>query len=201
MNRRDVLVNFALAASGSVAARLVRAGALDAPTLPSHARRSALSAPQRVMIDILADLVIPETDTPGAIQAGVPEFIDQIVSTWYTPQERHIFLEGLTELDADCVKRFGRSFAASAASHQSDALSASEARSEAFRNAQGNPVKGNQDEPDSDSPFFYKLKELTVLGYYTSAVGSTTELNYNPVPGHFDGDIEFNSAGGRQWSS
>ena len=52
---------------------------------------------------------------------------------------------------------------------------------------------------DQHAPFFNKIKELTVLGYYTSEVGATRELAYNPVPGKFDGDYDYAKVG-RQWS-
>jgi hypothetical protein len=201
INRRDVLLQFALAASGSVAARLVQAGALDGDELRRPVARSALSTSQRDMVAALADLIIPDTDTPGAGKAGVPAFIDHIVTTWYSPAERAIFITGLADLDADCTKRFGRGFGACSDAQRTVALSASEAVSIAFRNAEKNPAMGIQGEPDAKSPFFHKLKELTVLGYYTSEVGSTTELNYNHVPGRFDGDVDFEAIGGRQWSS
>ena len=49
-----------------------------------------------------------------------------------------------------------------------------------------------------DVPFYLKLKELTVIGYYTSQAAATTELDYQPVPGHYDGDARFDEVG-RQW--
>ena len=49
-----------------------------------------------------------------------------------------------------------------------------------------------------DVPFYLKLKELTVLGYYTSQVAAGTELDYQPVPGRYDGDARFDDFG-RQW--
>ena len=49
-----------------------------------------------------------------------------------------------------------------------------------------------------DVPFYLKLKELTVLGYYTSQAAAVTELDYQPVPGHYDGDARFEEVG-RQW--
>ena len=201
ISRRDVLMQFALAASSPIAARLVSAGAMNSGDMHGPTKHSVLNASQRKMVATLADMIIPPTDTPGAIQAGVPEFIEHIVNDWYTQHERQIFLAGLIELDADCISRFGRPFEASAIAQRVDALSVAEARSIAFRNAQANPSMGIQEETETSSPFFYKLKELTVLGYYTSELGATTELHYNPVPGRFDGDVDFTAMGGRQWST
>ena len=60
------------------------------------------------------------------------------------------------------------------------------------------PTLGGFPEPELAAPFFYQLKELTVLGYYTSEVGATQELAYLPIPGHYEGDYDFT---GKQWSS
>ena len=54
--------------------------------------------------------------------------------------------------------------------------------------------------PDERSPFFFKLKLLTVLGYYTSEIGATNELAFNPVPARYDGDVDFAKVG-KQWTS
>ena len=89
----------ALIAGGPLASRFAQA-ALRGDALHVPAAHSALSAAQRSMTEQLAELIIPRTDTPGAIDAGVPAFIDQIVSGWYTPVERGIFLDGLADLDA-----------------------------------------------------------------------------------------------------
>ena len=48
------------------------------------------------------------------------------------------------------------------------------------------------------NPFFVKMKELTVLGYFTSELAAQTELDYQPVPGSYDGDALFDDTG-RQW--
>ena len=193
-------MQFALAASGSLAARLVQAAALESSTRHGHSELSALTAPQRAMVALLAELIIPRTDTPGAAEAGVPGFIDHIVTSWYTAAERRIFINGLTKLEGDSVQQFGRGFAACDDTQRAELLSAAESVSIEIRKSESHPGMDVQDEPEARSPFFYKLKELTVLGYYTSELGSTTELNYNPVPGHFEGDVDFQAAGGRQWS-
>jgi hypothetical protein len=49
-------------------------------------------------------------------------------------------------------------------------------------------------------PFFHTMKELTLLGYYTSQIGATQELKYAPVPGRFDGCVPFATVG-RAWST
>ena len=212
LNRRDVLAHLTLAASGVLGWRLAHA-AHSMAGMPNVAAAEGAAAPllaapepsllndaQRAMVRQLTEMIIPQTDTPGAIQAGVPGFVDHIVSSYYTEQERRIFIEGLVALDQHCQSHYGKAFLDSGAQQQADALEAAEQASAGYREPGTNASMGIQGEPDQASPFFYKLKEMTVLGYYTSEVGATTELHYNPVPGRYDGEVSFAATGGRQWS-
>lgn len=170
MNRRTLLQVLALAATGVL-----------------HAKPSAskLDETQQQLVAELAELILPRTDTPGAIDAGVPAFIDHIVSDWYTPVERAIFVEGL------------RAVAAADSGQRVAALRSLEQQAASYVAPPGTSVFGK---PDERSPFFFKLKLLTVLGYYTSEVGATTELAFNPVPGRYDGNVDFATLG-KQWTS
>src|SRR5262245_41879639 len=170
MNRRALLQIFALAASGAL-----------------HAKPAAskLDETQQRMLAELAELILPRTDTPGAIDVGVPAFIDHIVSDWYTPVERAIFTEGL------------RVVAAAGPGQRVAALQSLEQQASSYVPAPGTSIFG---QPDERSPFFFKLKLLTVLGYYTSQGGATSELAFNPVPGRYDGNVEFATLG-KQWTS
>jgi hypothetical protein len=194
MNRRDLLAQMSLLAADSLFGRLAQASAAGA-ALHSPPAKSVLDESQRTMVAQLAELIIPATDTPGAGAAGVPAFIDRIVSEWYTATERGIFIEGLASLDAFCTARHGKRFGACSKQQQTLALEDADERTRAYQSKQGRIF----DAPDEHSPFFFKLKQLTVLGYYTSETGATTELAYNPVPGRYDGDVDFATVG-RQWS-
>lgn len=146
---------------------------------------SKLDAAQQELVAKLAELILPRTDTPGAIDAGVPAFIDHIVSDWYTPVERAIFVEGL------------RIVAAADPGQRVAALQSLEQQAASYVPPPGTSVFGK---PDERSPFFFKLKLLTVLGYYTSETGATSELAFNPVPGRYDGNVDF-ALLGKQWTS
>src|ERR1700675_4287779 len=109
MNRREAIAQIAFLAGGSLASRFAQA-ALRGTALHVAPVQSVFTAEQRSMVERLAELVIPRTDTPGAIDAGVPVFMDQIVTNWYTPVERSIFMDGLASLDAFCVATYQKSF-------------------------------------------------------------------------------------------
>jgi len=195
-SRRELLMQIALTAGSSLLGSAALAAA--SPTAKTGIdEASRLNENQRRMIAQLTELIIPTTDTPGAKDAGVPAFIDQIFSVWCTPKERRIFVEGLGALEAFCQKAHGRAFNACSAIEQSAALMDCEKRAAVYRSPSGGNIFNDLDE---DAPFFYKLKQLTVLGYYTSEVGATQELRYEPVPNRYDGNINFSEVG-RQWSS
>ena len=170
MKRRTLLQALSLAATGVL-----------------HAKPSAskLDEAQQHLVAELAELIIPRTETPGAIDAGVPTFIDHIVSDWYTPVERTIFLEGLTTI------------ASAGPARRVAALQSLEQQASSYSPPPGTSVFGK---PDERSPFFFKLKLLTVLGYYTSEIGATSELAFNPAPGRYDGNVDFATVG-KQWIS
>lgn len=210
MNRRDALRYFALAAGGTFGARIAqaamhvhdpghaaRSGAMAGDAAEAGvAQRSLLDPRQRSMLTDIAEMIIPATDTPGAAIAGVPAFIDHIVSTWFTAGERASFLRGLDELDAFCSSRFSHPFTQCSSQQRTAALSDAEWRSAGYRSG---PLDTVADAVGGDVPFFARIKAMTVFGYYTSEVGATQELSYNPIPASYDGNYDFAKIG-RQWS-
>ncbi len=67
---------------------------------------------------------------------------------------------------------------------------------------EGAEQEAGQVEPPAEEPpppFFSQLKELTVAGYYTSEVGATQELHWNPAPGEYRPDVPLAEVG-RTWA-
>jgi hypothetical protein len=189
--RRRELLHVALLLSGASLSGAAARAALGAAPPPAAGPPLVLAPSERATIAALAELVIPETDTPGAIEAGVPAFIESVLTQWYDERERGAFMKGLAALDAWCARAGGKPFLESAQELREAALREAERRATAAR-APGRAVEG-------DASFFLQLKELTVVGYYTSEIGATRELRYDPVPARYDGDVSFQSVG-RQWS-
>lgn len=163
----------------SAAAALHAAGAPAAPQSPG------LTKPELKMLTVAADAIVPVTDTPGAVAAGVPHFIDALARHWMLPDELAQFRAGLAGLDASARQRYQRGFAACTPAQATDILQALRASS---------PYQGHTFElaariEDPQAPFYLRLRDLVVYGYFTSEIGSTKELRYVPVPGRFDGDV------------
>src|ERR1700758_5080507 len=111
MQRRDVLKMLATGAvlpvfSSPMAAFFREA---QAQTGPGYKLRT-LNPHQNATVVTMTDLIIPETDTPGAKAARVNEFIDVILTEWATEEERQHFLDGLAEMDKQSHELFGKDF-------------------------------------------------------------------------------------------
>ena len=123
------------------------------------------------VISRLADLIIPPTDTPGAVAAGVPRYIDLVVNR--DRKLQIIFHKGLRRLDGISKSKFhGSDFLQLAPAEQVEVLTLFS------KAAQTKPTKKNNKQP-LEGLFFEAIKNLTADGYYTSRVGLLEELGYN----------------------
>lgn len=145
-----------------------------------------LSAQQNDLVTTIAELIIPETDTPGARAARVNTFVDKMLTEWYKADERAHFLSGLADVDARAQDVIGKAFMEGTAEEQTAVLQAME-----------------QDAMEQDAtplpPFFHTMKELTLVGYYTSEIGATQELQWLAAPGRYDGCAPLEEVG-RTWA-
>jgi gluconate 2-dehydrogenase gamma chain len=189
MNRRELITRLAsgfTALSISPAFADIVTNYAPKPGQP-EAAPGVLNKAQLSQLTVLVDCVIPATDTPGANAAGVPAFINYLLEYGYPEQERAQFKSGLVALEKVSVLRFGKTFSACSDRQQIQLLTDLEAESL------------QQEEASAAGDFVIWMKELTVLGYYTSEIGATGELNYLPIPGPYQGCIDFSEVG-RTWA-
>lgn len=132
---------------------------------PEVAYNKLFSVDEVRLLNELGEIILPATDTPGAKEAEVGEFIALIVQDCYEERDQIKFKEGLKEIDVQCGKLNGRSFLK---------CSVDERR---------NLVAKLEDEPGNYRP----IKNLIVSAYLSSEAGATQLLRYNPVPGRYDG--------------
>jgi hypothetical protein len=118
------------------------------------------------MISRIADLIIPETDTPGATGAGVPAYIDLVISR--NGEQQRVAVDGLRWLDSEAERIADKKFIDLAERQQ---LSILEPLCESADNA-GGVARGRNVE------FFALIKNLTADGYYTSRTGLIEEVGY-----------------------
>jgi hypothetical protein len=131
--------------------------------------------PERAaMLEALVDTILPATDTPGARQARVQVFVDLALRDCYTPAEQQRFVAGLEALADECQARHGRPFEACSPEQRHELL----ARLDAASYAPDTGARGS---------FVRILKDLTLVGFFTSKIGATQVLAYEAVPGGYRG--------------
>lgn len=173
MNRRDMLL--LLAGTAAIPDQLLAIGR----TVHEHARAGTLRAfspHQNDTVATIAELIIPKTDTPGARDAGVPAFIDGMFADWADDDQRKMFTAGLANVDERSRAMFGKDFIGCSEGQQTQVLTDLDAELARLRDTKS----------DTSKNFFNAMKWLTLMGYYTSEVGATTELHYRVVPGRYE---------------
>lgn len=182
LTRRDALKSAIALVGGSVAASqlatLATAMAAESRSAPLY-----LSAAQFAVVERTADLVIPATDTLGALGAGVPSFIDRMLAGWANEDSRAILKRAIEEIDASAWQAHGRPF-----------IELDEGRQFALLEMAD---RGAFDGANDKAPF-RMLKTLIIFGYYTSEVGASVELRFNPIPGPTAGCVPLEDIG-RAW--
>jgi glucoside 3-dehydrogenase (cytochrome c) hitch-hiker subunit len=198
MNRRELLKSISLLVGGVASGSLTRAVLAS-----SSGRRSPLNPvfddTTRRKVAIITELIIPTTDTPGAIAAGVPDFIEMMVGEWYTGTEKTAFFQGLKDLDAWCQGEYGVLLLEASEAQRITCLEAFERRAAEQLKATGD-TNGSAAKVDENAPFFTSIRELVVVGYYTSEVGARQEHKWFRMSPEYDGDYPLASTDGRQWS-
>ncbi len=134
---------------------------LTVPGLAAKSAATPLTADEWNLIGEVSELIIPTTDTGGALAAGVPAFVKMMLSDWFSEAERENFIAGMHEFSAG--KKNGKKFAELTASQKDQYFG------ELLATAEGGATPPR-------TPFVVLMKRLTIFGYYTSELGATTEL-------------------------
>jgi Gluconate 2-dehydrogenase subunit 3 len=149
-----------------------------------------LNAKQNATVTRMANMILPETDTPGAGAARVNEFIDLIVTEWYNDEERARFLDGLANVDVDSQKSFGKNFVECTEAEQVKLLTEfDQAMAAEAATLKSHPRGARMEPPVPTRNFFHMFKQLTLTGYFTSEIGAKQALHFQMIPGHYDGCV------------
>jgi len=148
----------------------------------SSAARTFLTPAQAAIAGAAAERILPRTDTPGAADVGVPAFLDRFYGEFMTEDERRLFVAGLDAIEAAARAAHNTGFAGLASAQQDAVL-------RAVATAQ----------QDQNPSAFGLLRSTTILGYFSSERVAKDVLNYDPVPGRFDGCMPLDQARGRDW--
>jgi hypothetical protein len=155
-----------------------------------------LNPHQNATVVTMTDLIIPETDTPGAKAVRVNEFIDLILTDWAHEDERTKFLSGLDNLDKRSNEIFGKNFIDVAPPQQEVLLQELDQRYAIDReDRSAHPFVRRPHNAQLTGDFFGVVKRMTLYGYYTSEVGFTQELRKQIIPGTYHGCTPVTDAG------
>jgi hypothetical protein len=164
----------------------------------------AFAAADVAMLDEIAETILPETSTPGAKAAKVGAFMALVVTEVYDERTRQVFQQGLRQLDDACRQAHGIAFMQASAPQRLSLVEALDREQHAVMEdrAPKRRVRAPAAAPASDEPahYFRLMKELTLLGYFTSEIGYTRAMRYIESPGRFDPDAP-HAPGDRSWAS
>ncbi|MFM1963632.1 MAG: hypothetical protein RLZZ172_2477 [Bacteroidota bacterium] len=189
MNRREALERVALLMGGTViggAAFLQGCKSTDTKTAGF-----SLTADQLAFLDEVAETIIPATSTPGAKAAKVGAFMQVMVTDCYDQKDQQVFVSGITEIDNASKKTFSKGFMEITAEERTSLLNGINKELKTY----------NESKKEGDSNHYFGLmKQLTLLGFFTSEVGATQALRYVAVPGKYEGCIPY-AKGDKAWAS
>ena len=179
INRREAIRRAALLAGVAIAPDW-----LDfAARAQTPAAATYLTAAQGTLVSAAAERILPRTDTPGAIDAGVPAFIDRFYGEFMSPADRQLLVGVLDEIERAASTAHAAPFAALTTAQQDAVL-------------RGIATAQQGRDPSS----FGLLRSVTVLGYFTSEPVGKNVLHYDPVPGRYDACVPIDQVGRRNWT-
>ncbi len=181
MNRRDLIRQGSIAAvAGALWAGLSARSWAALPPVPGWDE-----ADER-LLTLAGDTILPATPgSPGAGEVGIGRFILAMTAACHGSAEAAALRQVLADIEGASRARGARNFAALPSKEREAVLLDLEARAGGAA-----PGKANG---------FRHLKQLTLLGYFTSEAGATQALRYDPVPGTYRGSVPL-APGDRSWA-
>jgi Gluconate 2-dehydrogenase subunit 3 len=191
MNRREALSSVALLLGGTIiGAEMFLSGCTN-----ENKKIGTLGldfSPQDTsFLDEVGETIIPATDTPGAKEAKIGEFMHTIVRDCYNKSDQDIFIAGMSKLNEASKTMNGKYFLESSPEERKKLLIALDKEQKDY--------SANK-KPADPAHYFRMMKELTIWGYFTSEPGATKALRYIAVPGRYEGCIPYKK-GDKAWAT
>ena len=167
------------------------------------------------LLNEIAETIIPASATsPGAKAAKVGEFMKVYVSDCYTPTDQATFMEGISTIKKLCKNKYSNEFINMTPEQKRELLNTLEKevseqamrKSEKVAVADGDAVQTGKVQEDktklkeNDKHYYSMIKDLTLLGYFTSEPGATKALRYVQTPGYYKGDVPYKE-GDKSWAT
>lgn len=223
MDRREAVRNMAFLMGGALSATTIGVF-LDSCNSPSTKTNGKLFDDNQLkLITEVADIIIPTTSSPGAKAAGVGPFIALMVKDCYPDDAQKAFVKGLDALEEQSKDQFKKSFLEISPAERTELLTklreetiaATKAEQDKQKEADAqktDPDKAKsqtenagfasilpKDKPKTEPRFFSIIRDLTLLGYFTSEIGATKAMAYVDIPGRYDGCVDL-KPGQKVWA-
>jgi hypothetical protein len=169
MKRRELLTSLGIGFGGLI-------------SLPSWANNwtqeaikspNFLNAESKALLSEICNTIIPKTDTPGALEVGVPDYIELIVKDCLQTSEQESFKKGMLEIEEIAKETFGKSFVECNAKQKLHLLN-------------GLDLNDDQDL----KKYFSQLKWLTIRGYTSSEYYLVNVKNFEFAPARYFGCVD-----------
>ena len=183
MNRREAIKNQVLFVFGTSISTAVLSNLLASckNTIDIGWQPIFFTAAQADILAQITETILPKTQTPGATDIGVAQFIDKVIGLLLNKESQQEILKGIEEIDALAKTRFNKNFKARSADQKVELLL------ELDKNAGSYPLTlwGITLEKPGPVSFFRHLKRLTLFAFFTSEEIGKGVLRYDPVPGDY----------------
>lgn len=186
MNRREALSRVAILTGGVViGAEAFLSGC------KTNTKGVSFSQEDIAFLDEVAETIIPKTNTPGAKEAKVGEFMKVMVNDCYEAKDQAIFMDGMKKLEEAAKKLNNKGFMESTPAQRKALLESLDKEAKAYQKTA---------KPEDPKHYFTMIKQLTLSGFFTSEVGATKALRYVAVPGKFVGSYPYKK-GDKAWAT
>lgn len=186
MDRRSAIKNTGLLAGASVALPTVLSLLQSCKKETRVNWKAEFFSPEEAnTISNLVDMILPRTETPGALDVKVDVFIDKVIAQTYVKEGQESMRTAIAEFNEDCRKNLGAAFNDLSNSDRTKVLEAAEKSSGKFNPGIWGVTIGDQ-EPIG---FYRSLKATAIWAYLTSQKIGEEVLSYDPIPGSYNGCI------------
>ena len=194
MNRREALKKTAVLGIASTSLSTLLQSCQQQPRLAWEPR--FLSADHAQLVSSMVDTILPTTtDTPGGLDVKLDMFIDLVYAKMFDDSAQQQQIAAMDAFNQKCKDQFGSAFHQLNTDQKKTILMAEESSSPKFNGGVWGTAVGEQ-EPVG---FYRSLKSLILWGYFSSEAIGKDVLNYDPIPGEYNGCVPLSEIG-KVWS-
>jgi hypothetical protein len=186
MNRREAVQHISLILGGTI----LGASAFISGCNTGSSNKVNFSSDDVAFLDEVADTILPSTSTPGAKAAKVGDLMKVMVTDCYEEKDQKIFHDGIKDINERAKKDFSNKFMDLKPDQKLALLTKLDNEQREYMKTWKEPA---------DKPYFRLMKELTLLGYFTSEIGCTQARRYVQTPGRYDACIPYKK-GDKAWA-